>query len=42
MDTVARLGGDEFAILLDGLETESEAVFVAERIQQGLISSLQH
>ena len=36
IDTVARLGGDEFAILLDGLETESEAVFVAERIQQGL------
>jgi len=36
IDTVARLGGDEFAILLDGLESESEAVFVAERIQQSL------
>ncbi len=36
MDTVARLGGDEFGILLDGLESRSDAVFVAERIQQAL------
>ncbi len=36
MDTVARLGGDEFAILLDGLETQTQAIAVAERIQQAL------
>lgn len=36
MDTVARLGGDEFAILLDGLESVSDAILVAERIQQAL------
>ncbi|MCM3901753.1 MAG: bifunctional diguanylate cyclase/phosphodiesterase [Pyrinomonadaceae bacterium] len=36
MDTVARLGGDEFAILLDGLENQSHAIAVAERIQQAL------
>lgn len=36
MDTVARLGGDEFAILLDGLESQSHAIAVAERIQQAL------
>src|SRR6185503_1555284 len=36
MDTVARLGGDEFAILLDGLESEEDAILVAERIQQAL------
>jgi len=35
-DTVARLGGDEFAILLDGLETQDQAISVAERIQQAL------
>jgi len=31
-DTVARLGGDEFAVLLGGIDAESAAVWVAERI----------
>ena len=31
-DTVARLGGDEFAVLLEDLESLSEAPLVAERI----------
>ena len=35
-DTVARLGGDEFAILLDGLESFSDALRVAERLQKQL------
>jgi diguanylate cyclase (GGDEF)-like protein len=35
-DTVARLGGDEFAVLLDGLESERDAVRVAERVQEEL------
>lgn len=37
MDTVARLGGDEFAILLDGLEEFSQAIHVAERVQDELM-----
>jgi diguanylate cyclase (GGDEF)-like protein len=41
MDTVARLGGDEFAILLDGLESEADAIIVAERIQQALTRPFQ-
>jgi diguanylate cyclase (GGDEF)-like protein len=32
MDTVARFGGDEFTFLFEGLESEREAVLVAERI----------
>lgn len=32
MDTVARFGGDEFTFLLEGLESEREAMLVAERI----------
>jgi diguanylate cyclase (GGDEF)-like protein len=36
-DTVARLGGDEFAVLLDGLESECDAVRVAERVQEELM-----
>ena len=36
-DTVARLGGDEFAILLDGLESFSDALRVAERLQRQLM-----
>ncbi|CAN5665046.1 hypothetical protein BH18ACI4_BH18ACI4_06780 [soil metagenome] len=36
-DTVARLGGDEFAILLDGLESISDALRLAERIQRDLL-----
>ena len=37
-DILARLGGDEFAILLEDLETMSEAIALAERIQQSLQS----
>ena len=37
MDTVARLGGDEFAILLDGLDDYSDAMRVAERVQQAIM-----
>ncbi|PYS89360.1 MAG: hypothetical protein DMF64_17900 [Acidobacteria bacterium] len=32
-DTVARLGGDEFILLVDDLHDETEAITVAERIQ---------
>jgi len=35
-DTTARLGGDEFIVLLDGLRKASDAVIVADRIQQRL------
>lgn len=35
-DSVARLGGDEFTVLLEGIEDASDAVRVAERIQQDL------
>lgn len=35
-NTAARLGGDEFVVLLDGLATESDARFVAERILDAL------
>jgi diguanylate cyclase (GGDEF)-like protein/PAS domain S-box-containing protein len=38
-DTVARLGGDEFTILLNGIETASDAIRVAERIQKELTAS---
>jgi diguanylate cyclase (GGDEF)-like protein/PAS domain S-box-containing protein len=33
-DTVARLGGDEFAILLEDLNNEREALYIAERINE--------
>lgn len=36
IDTAARLGGDEFTILLEGLKDISDAIQVAERIQQEL------
>lgn len=36
-DTVARLGGDEFAILLDGIESDSDVLRVAERLHVDLI-----
>jgi diguanylate cyclase (GGDEF)-like protein len=36
-DTVARLGGDEFGVLLDGLESECDAVRIAERVQEELM-----
>ena len=35
-DTVARLGGDEFALLLDDVKDVSNALRVAERLQEGL------
>lgn len=35
-DTVARLGGDEFTILLPDIEDSSDAIRVAERIQEEL------
>src|SRR5262249_31708955 len=31
-DTLARLGGDEFVVLLDGIDDETDAELVAERI----------
>jgi diguanylate cyclase (GGDEF)-like protein/PAS domain S-box-containing protein len=44
-DTLARLGGDEFVILLEGLESESQAAFIAEdllsRIAQTLTLEMQ-
>ncbi|MEH2284470.1 MAG: EAL domain-containing protein [Nostoc sp.] len=36
IDTAARLGGDEFTILLEGIHDVSDAITVAERIQQEL------
>jgi diguanylate cyclase (GGDEF)-like protein/PAS domain S-box-containing protein len=35
-DTVARLGGDEFALLLNDIDDGTDAVRVAERVQQEL------
>ena len=32
VDTVARIGGDEFAVVLDGVETPSEAAKIAQKI----------
>ena len=39
-DLVARLGGDEFAILLSGIPDDSEAVYIAERIQNELAKTI--
>jgi len=38
-DTTARLGGDEFIVLLDGLHRSSDALVVAERVQNRLNST---
>jgi predicted signal transduction protein with EAL and GGDEF domain len=40
-DTLARLGGDEFALLIDDITTPSDAVKIAERIQQVLAAPFQ-
>ena len=37
VDTVSRFGGDEFAILLDGIRDPSDAIRVAEKIQEALL-----
>lgn len=36
-DTFARLGGDEFTVLLEDLAKPSDAIRVAQRIQEGLL-----
>ena len=35
-DTVSRLGGDEFVILLDGLNDDADATWLARKIQQAI------
>jgi diguanylate cyclase (GGDEF)-like protein/PAS domain S-box-containing protein len=40
-DSAARLSGDEFAILLEDIQVISDAVQIAERIQQALQSPIQ-
>jgi diguanylate cyclase (GGDEF)-like protein/PAS domain S-box-containing protein len=35
-DTVARLGGDEFVVLAEGIDSDAEAVMVAERVLHAL------
>ena len=39
MDTVARFGGDEFTFLFEELESEREAVLIAERISRRRLPS---
>jgi diguanylate cyclase (GGDEF)-like protein/PAS domain S-box-containing protein len=40
-DTIARLGGDEFVILADDIESEAEALALAERVLDALARPLQ-
>jgi diguanylate cyclase (GGDEF)-like protein len=35
-DMVARLGGDEFAILLEGIKTPAETIYMSERVEKEL------
>jgi diguanylate cyclase (GGDEF)-like protein len=39
-DTLARVGGDEFTILLEDIRNPSDAVRIAERIQQAVAASI--
>lgn len=39
-DTVGRLGGDEFVVILPGVETENQAVQIAEKIRQALLTPI--
>ena len=40
VDTVARMGGDEFGILVQGFESETDVVEIAERLMSALSASL--
>jgi diguanylate cyclase (GGDEF)-like protein/PAS domain S-box-containing protein len=40
-DTLARLGGDEFAILLNDIVGPTDAIYVAERVQEQLARAFQ-
>ncbi len=39
-DTVGRIGGDEFVVILPGVETENQAVQIAEKIRQALLTPI--
>ena len=39
-DTVARIGGDEFIVLLEDLEDEGAAIYIAERVLAALMAEL--
>src|SRR6185503_12885367 len=39
-DTLARVGGDEFTILLEDIRNPSDAVRIAERIQQAVTAPM--
>jgi diguanylate cyclase (GGDEF)-like protein/PAS domain S-box-containing protein len=40
VDTVARFGGDEFAVLVEDIQDETDAINVAQRIQESIRSPL--
>ncbi|PNW54741.1 UNVERIFIED_CONTAM: hypothetical protein BEN50_00985 [Euhalothece sp. KZN 001] len=40
MDTISRLGGDEFVVIVEGINTEEDAVEVANRIHDALAPSI--